>query len=501
MSQYFSPHRSHGGDIKVELHLNNYQTHVAVSNFASKTNLADLKTEVDKIDVNKLKTVPVDLAKLSNVVKNDSVKKTEYNSLKTKINSIDTTNFVLKTKYGKDGSDFEDKISKIDKKYLRLVVWLKKTDFSCKFNEIESKIPSISGLATNTALTAVKNKILDVSSLVKKTDYNAKISEIENKVKDHNHDKYITTPEFNTMATDVFNERLAAQTYLIRKPEFDFKLDEISDRVTKSKPKHLLVENELKKLKNLDAAYFRGRSHFEEDGTGSYLVFQPIYRYYRRIVGVGRGNYIYFWKSIGLSDERLNSNTASNYKINPELSYYGTKIRVEFNGNCLKQVKVTCNHRKIVNIYIAYEISKNYSISTYPTLENCLFGAVSLTKNADIDKYKYSGYGIGFDREGEFSFGNGFGRNCIIFEADLSSSLHANNKKNNVLVLGKDFVQGINGTTIYAEKLYSFNFTENNKKFCSTYIIMEQTVIYLLMVQKSIYLKQKILRLQQVHYV
>ena len=130
-----------------------------------------------------------------------------------------------------------------------------------------------------------------------------------------------------------------------------------------------------------------------------------------------------------------------------------------------------------------------------------MFGAVSLIKNADIDKYKYSGYGIGFDREGEFSFGNGFGRNCIIFEADLSSSLHANNKKNNVLVLGKDFVQGINGTTIYAEKLYSFNFTENNKKFCSTYIIMEQTVIYLLMVQKSIYLKQKILRLHQVHYV
>ena len=134
------------------------------------------------------------------------------------------------------------------------------------------------------------------------------------------------------MATDVFNERLAAQTYLIRKLEFDFKLDDISDRVTKNKPKHLLVENELKKLKNLDAAYFRGRSHFEEDGTGSYLVFQPIYRYYRRIVGVGRGNYIYFWKSIGLSDERLNSNTASNYKITPELSYYGTKIRVEFNG-------------------------------------------------------------------------------------------------------------------------------------------------------------------------
>ena len=131
-----------------------------------------------------------------------------------------------------------------------------------------------------------------------------------------------------------------------------------------------------------------------------------------------------------MANERLNSNTASNHKITPELSYYGTKIRVEFSGSCLKQDKVTYGHGKIVNIYIVYEISKNYSISTYPTLENCLFGAVTLTKNADIDKYKYSGYGIGFDRHGEFSFGTrGFGRNCIIFGADLSSSSHANNKK------------------------------------------------------------------------
>ena len=95
-----------------------------------------------------------------------------------------------------------------------------------------------------------------------------------------------------------------------------------------------------------------------------------------------------------------------------------------------------------------------------------MFGAVSLTKNADIDQYKYSGYGIGFDRHGEFSFGNGLGKNCIIFKADLSSSSHANNQQNSILVLGKDFVQGINGTIIYAEKLYKINFTEKNKKIC-----------------------------------
>ena len=153
---------------------------------------------------------------------------------------------------------------------------VKKTDFNAKVTEIEGKIPSISGLATNSALTAVENKISDVSSLVKKTDHNTKISDIEKKIIDHNHDKYFTTLEFNTMAADVFNARLAAQTDLIRKPEFDFKLKGISDRVTRNKTKRFLVENELKKLQKFDAAYFRGKSHFEEDGTQNYLVFQLI---------------------------------------------------------------------------------------------------------------------------------------------------------------------------------------------------------------------------------
>ena len=132
-----------------------------------------------------------------------------------------------------------------------LVVWLKKTDFNSKISEVENKIPSITGLATNSASTAVENDIPEFISLVKKTDYNTKISEIENKANDHNYEKYITTPEFDTMAATVFNARLAAQTGLIRKPEFDFKLKSTSDRVSKNKTKHLLVENELKNYKNL----------------------------------------------------------------------------------------------------------------------------------------------------------------------------------------------------------------------------------------------------------
>ena len=126
-----------------------------------------LKTEVDKLDIDKLVPVPVDLSKSSNVVKND-VKKTEYNKLVTKVDSIDITNFVQKTKYEKDESDFEGKINKIDKKIPDISSLVKKTDFNTNVTEVEGKISSITGLATNSKLTGVENKIPDVSSLVKK---------------------------------------------------------------------------------------------------------------------------------------------------------------------------------------------------------------------------------------------------------------------------------------------------------------------------------------------
>ena len=128
-----------------------------------------------------------------------------------------------------------------------------------------------------------------------------------------------------------------------------------------------------------------------------------------------------------MSDERINSIIASNYSTTPSLDYLGGKIRVTFTGSCLKQDKITYTHGKIVNIYIVCGIIRNYNISSYPTIENCLFGAISLTKNGDIDKYKYSGYR--FDRKAKFSVGNGFGRNFIILGVDMSSLVHVNNKK------------------------------------------------------------------------
>ena len=161
-----------------------------------------------------------------------------------------------------------------------------------------------------------------------------------------------------------------------------------------------------------------------------------------------------------------------------------------------KPDKITQNHRKIVNIYIVYEINKTCSISSYPTLENCLFEAVSLTKNNDIDEYKYSGYEIGSDIKGVFSLGNGFGRNCVTFVVDMNS---VDNKKRDILILGEEPTQGLEGTTT-TEKRYSINLTENNKKSCLS-LHHNGADSYLLMVQKLLNLKPKTLRSLQLHYV
>ena len=152
------------------------------------------------------------MSKLSNVVKNDVVKKADYNKLVTKVDNIDTSGFVLKTKYDTDKSEIENKIPDT-------CGLVKKTDYNNKITEIEGKIPDGSNLATKTALTTVENKIRDASSLVNKTNYNTKITEIEKKLTNHNHDKYITTPEFNTLAV-VFNARLA-QANLVAKTNLD----------------------------------------------------------------------------------------------------------------------------------------------------------------------------------------------------------------------------------------------------------------------------------------
>ena len=108
---------------------------------------------------------------------------------------------------------------------------------------------------------------------------------------------------------------------------------------------------------------------------------------------------------------------------------------------------------------------KGVYISSYLTLENCLFVAVKLTKHVDVDLYKYLGYGIGFDRKRSYSIVNEVGRNIIIFGVDMSSSSYIDDKKEDILILSKGHTQGLEHT-VTAEKLYSINFTEENTKFC-----------------------------------
>ena len=232
MSQYFPKlYELFGRDINVKVDLSNYATktdlknvtHVDASSFALKTNLADLKTEVDKLDIDKLAPVPVDLSKLSDVVKNDVVKKDVYDKLVAKVNSIDTSGFALKTKYDTDKSELENKIPDISNLATKTAL-----------TTIENKIPNISNLATKTALTTVENKIPSISNLVKKTDYDTKITEIEKKLTDHNHDKYITTPEFNNLAAAVFDVRLKSVN-LVTKTDFDDKLSSLNRKITVNK--------------------------------------------------------------------------------------------------------------------------------------------------------------------------------------------------------------------------------------------------------------------------
>ena len=229
-------------------------------------------------------------------------------------------------------------------------------------------------------------------------------------------------------------------------------------KITKNKNK--LEDNAMDiKLLSLGNSMFDGGDNFQ-----GCLIVQPVYKYFQTTTTT---NYISSWKSKGLSAESIKPPTTSDNSLTPALSYYGTKTRVKFTGSCLKQSKISYTHGKIVNIYIVYELGASSSHINDPTLKNCLFGAVTLTKNTDIDKYKYSDYGIGFDRRSSFSFpGGGYGQNVLIFGVDMSSSAHVdnNNNKKDILVLGKGPTQGLE-STLNAEKMYSIHFAEKIKGF------------------------------------
>ena len=237
---YYPPYKSSSNNIKIKLDLTNYATkadlknitHADVSSFASKTNLAALKIEVDKIDVDKLKKAPVDLAKLTNAVENDLVKKTVYNTKVTsiegqlagttkntidnladitKVKAIDTNSFVLKTKLASDVTTLKNKIDTADKKIpdisglatkTSLNSYLQTATFNSKVTEVENKIKATDIIAksANTKANSIRS---DLTAYAKKTDVATDITAIKN--------DYVTNASLTSQLNDLKNQHIATE--------------------------------------------------------------------------------------------------------------------------------------------------------------------------------------------------------------------------------------------------------------------------------------------------
>ena len=262
---------------------------------------------------------------------------------------------------------------------------------------------------------------------------------------------------------------------MITKTDFDAKLKSISDRITNNKSKDVLLDNELKKIKTFfgsatktksdqitkEFSFFRG---FFSCTQNSNLVYEckvsSMKPYFYGILE---------WKPNDIQDNSNKNvlNSVQNTKsIAPDIKNINGQLYVSFNGNYFVQDTITIPNN-VINIYCVYELDPIASTrdDTF-TVQNALFGTMEITKNSDTSKYAYKGYGICFDEGGMFSEGSiNNGRNVLIFGVHESSLLHSNNIAKNIYVMGKDFVQGINDTTLYAEKVYSQNFTQPSKKF------------------------------------
>ena len=239
MSQYYPPYKSSSNNVKVKLDLANYATktdlknitHVDVSSFASKTNLAALKTEVDKIDVDKLKTAPIDLARLSNLVKNDVVKKTDYNAKVTsiegqivgitkntmgnladitKLKAVDTSNFVTRTKFSADTNALDDKIDGVEKKTdtsglatkTSLNSYLRTSTFNSKVTEVENKIKAADIIAKS-ANTKANTIICDLTAYAKKADVATDITTKKN--------DYVINASLTSQLNDLKSQHIATE--------------------------------------------------------------------------------------------------------------------------------------------------------------------------------------------------------------------------------------------------------------------------------------------------
>ena len=483
MSKYFSPYKHSSENIKIKLDLSNYATkkdikditHIDASGFASKTNLAALKTEVDKIDTDKLKTVPDDLAKLTNVVKNEVVKKTDFSA----------DNYLTRIKFSTDANSLDDKIDKVDK-----------------------KIPDVSGLATKSSVTTLVKNLddridkLKINDYAKKTSltiymltstFNSKSTKLENKIKDADIIAKSAVTKANSIKsnlndyakkTDVANDitkikndyvtiaSLTGRLNYLKAQHIATQLKTTDDKTKKNASDILEFESRLKQKEDIvddvqrDNALTSGRDYYHDK---MYLLYEcRSYSFNKETYSTG-DQLVKNWKSTGINNYSTGSNLdGGTGGINYPILKGDGRIYVRLPGVYLKQNKlVKPNNKNVINVYIVYKLDTVSSIRDDTlTVQNALFGGVKLTKNTDTSKCKYEGYAICFDEGGTFSKGGiNNGRNVLIFGVHENSLVHANNKANNIYVMGDPFVKGIKGTTLYAEKIYKTNFSESNKTF------------------------------------
>ena len=494
-SQYFPPYQtSNSSNVNVKFDLTNYATkddvknitHVDVSSFASKTNLAALKTGVDKLDTEKLKTTPADLAKLTNAVDNELVKKTVYNAkimaidneiseVKqsatnnlaeiAKLKAVDTSNFVNKTKFSTDINSLDDKIDKVDTKVpdisglalkTSLSNYLQTTTFNSKFTELEGKIttaegkiPSITALATKAEVTAVENKIPSLVGYAKKSDVATDITAIKN--------DYVTNASLTSQLNDLKAQHIANE------------VKKVDDKAKKNVSDILAFENRLKQKEDTVNENERGLSF----NRGLFFYLQQSYLVYecRRwsfTFDSNNNNKIKLWKSTGIKNLIRNSDmdaVGDSGNDLPNIKNDG-RMYVYLSDNYFKQNKVVIpkTNFNVINIYCVYELQPISSLrDTSYTIQNALFGAMQITKDSTSNsKNNYKGYGLCFDERSNFSHTitqdgrqrTSNGKNALIFGADMSSSIHPTNRANHIYCFDEGLTQSINDTTIYAEKSY-----------------------------------------------
>ena len=308
-----------------------------------------------------------------------------------------------------------------------------------KCTELENKIKDADIIAKS-AVTKANDIKNDLNDYAKKTDVANDITTIKN--------DYVSNASLTSRLNDLKSQHIATE------------VKTIDDKTKKNASDILSFEIRLKQIEDIlddvqrENALTSGRDYYLDK---MYLLYEC--RTFSFKYTSGLNNYS--------RNSDMNAVSVATTSLPPLIDNGRMSVRLE--GAYFKQTKlIRPNNDDIVNIYIVYLIDPiSSSINTDCTVQNTLFGGVKITKNAtDTSKHKYEGYGICFDEGGMFSMSNiNNGRNVLIFGVHENSVIHSNNKANNIFIMGDGFVQGINDTTLYPEKMYSQNITAVNKKF------------------------------------